>query len=147
MTETVDITPRFNLENVQAYADKHQTRDPQSHVAARLEVLSELSDLVDADAGPDGPGRLTFETLVWEIQRRHQSATQEFLGFFGGPELEASGTPEIRSGPSDEVLIALAKRDYGSEDIEIDGNAVVSRGDDPGAFVAAWVWVAFPDAS
>lgn len=26
-------------------------------------------------------------------------------------------------------------------EIEIDGNAVVSRGDDPGAYVAAWLWV------
>lgn len=26
-------------------------------------------------------------------------------------------------------------------EIEVDSNAIISRGDDPGAFVAAWVWV------
>lgn len=26
-------------------------------------------------------------------------------------------------------------------EIEVDHNALVSRGDDPGAYVAAWVWV------
>lgn len=33
-----------------------------------------------------------------------------------------------------------AKAIYGSDDIEIDNDAVVSRGD-AGAFVQAWVWV------
>lgn len=146
MTETVEVIPNFNLEKIQAYADEHECRDPQSHIAARLEVLSELSELIDANAERDGGEPMTFETLVWEIQRRHRAATQEFLGFFGGPEQTASESPEFRSGPSDEVLVALAKRDYASEDIEIDTNAVVNRGEDPGAFVAAWVWVDFPDA-
>lgn len=30
-------------------------------------------------------------------------------------------------------------------EIEIDSGAVVSRGDDPGAYIAAWVWVADED--
>ena len=31
-------------------------------------------------------------------------------------------------------------------EIEIDLDAKVSRGDDPGAYVQAWVWVYFPDS-
>lgn len=38
---------------------------------------------------------------------------------------------------------AAAKKEYGSEGrIEIDGNAIVSRGNDYGAYIAAWVWIA-----
>lgn len=45
---------------------------------------------------------------------------------------------------SDDDLRQAARAAYGSDDIEIDDNAIVSRGDD-GAFVAAWVWVRFED--
>jgi len=34
-----------------------------------------------------------------------------------------------------------ARKRYGSDDIAVDGNAGVSYGSDPGAFVAAWLWV------
>lgn len=186
MGKTISIEPAFNTAAIQAYGDRHTCRDPQSHVQARLELLSELSDLVDADAERAGGESMTFEKLVWEIQQRHQATTNEFLGFFGtadpaaseqqaasvphvflgrpdrwcevcnkpdrhsihifpDPPADDAPAPEIRSGPSDDVLRALARRDYASEDIEIESNAVVSRGEDPGAFVAAWVWVDFPD--
>lgn len=48
---------------------------------------------------------------------------------------------------SDEEFIQAARNKYASEGyVEIDDNAVVSRGDDPGAYVQAWVWVdADPD--
>lgn len=45
---------------------------------------------------------------------------------------------------SDDDLRQAARAAYGSDDIEIDDNAIVSRGDD-GAFVAAWVWVRFAE--
>lgn len=45
---------------------------------------------------------------------------------------------------SDDDLRQAARAAYGSDDIEIDDNAIVSRGDD-GAFVAAWVWVPFAE--
>jgi hypothetical protein len=45
---------------------------------------------------------------------------------------------------TDQEIIASAREQYGSDDCEIDDNAVVSRGDD-GAFVQAWVWVRYPD--
>lgn len=47
---------------------------------------------------------------------------------------------------TNEELIKLARATHGSDDIEIDDNAVVSCGDD-GAFVQAWVWVRYPDAA
>ena len=45
-------------------------------------------------------------------------------------------------GPDDAWYIASARDEYQTDgEIEIDDNAVVSRGSDPGAYVAAWVWV------
>jgi hypothetical protein len=40
---------------------------------------------------------------------------------------------------------AAACRLYDGEKIDVDEDAVVSRGDDPGAYVAAWVWVSDED--
>lgn len=34
----------------------------------------------------------------------------------------------------------------GNDDIEVDDNAIVSKGDDNGAYVMAWVWVSDEDA-
>jgi hypothetical protein len=46
---------------------------------------------------------------------------------------------------SDADYIALARTEYHEEGaIEIDDNAVVSRGSEPGAYVAAWLWVDTP---
>lgn len=43
---------------------------------------------------------------------------------------------------TDEHYRKAADRIYSSEgEIEIDDDAKVSRGDDPGAYVQAWVWV------
>lgn len=37
---------------------------------------------------------------------------------------------------------AMAREIYGEDGkVEVDGDAVVSHGDDPGAYVMAWVWV------
>lgn len=42
---------------------------------------------------------------------------------------------------------AAAERIHGSEgSVEIDDGAKVSRGDDAGAYVQAWVWVSDEDA-
>ena len=38
-------------------------------------------------------------------------------------------------------LIAIARREYQTDDIEIDDNAKISRTDENGAWVQAWVWV------
>ena len=47
-----------------------------------------------------------------------------------------------KSAPSDEEIYRAAKRIYECEgEIEIDSNASVSRGNDSGAYVQAWLWV------
>lgn len=46
--------------------------------------------------------------------------------------------------PTDAELIAQARAMYAS-DVEIDDDAVVSRGDDWGVYVQAWVWVPYPE--
>lgn len=51
--------------------------------------------------------------------------------------------------PTDEQMIEAAREKYQREgEIEIDdqvGTAMVSRGDDPGAYVQAWVWVYYDE--
>jgi len=43
---------------------------------------------------------------------------------------------------TDEQYREAARKQYGKDgQLEIDGDAEVSRGDDPGAYVQAWVWV------
>lgn len=43
---------------------------------------------------------------------------------------------------TNEQYVLAAKKLYTSEgEIEVDANAEVSRGDDDGAYVQAWVWV------
>jgi hypothetical protein len=45
-------------------------------------------------------------------------------------------------GNSDDWYRERAKELYGVEgEIEVDSNAQISRGDDAGAYVEAWVWV------
>ena len=48
--------------------------------------------------------------------------------------------------PTDEQVIALAKKQYHNEGtLEIDEGATISRGAENGAYVQAWVWVEFPE--
>ena len=48
--------------------------------------------------------------------------------------------------PSDDEIRAAARRIHEREgEIEIDPGAPISHGDDPGAYVQAWVWVYFDD--
>jgi hypothetical protein len=43
---------------------------------------------------------------------------------------------------TNEEYIRRARKEYQRDgEIEVDDNAVVSRGSDPGAYVQAWVWV------
>lgn len=73
----LDITPNFNLQAYQRYADKHETRDPQSHVSGRLEVLSHLSELA---TDPETTG----DDLRRAIREFHIEASAELLTFFAG---------------------------------------------------------------
>ena len=57
-------------------------------------------------------------------------------------KIEELSTDEKR----DAVIRQMAKDEHEIEgEVEIDDNAVVSEGDDNGAYVAAWVWVGFCD--
>lgn len=47
---------------------------------------------------------------------------------------------------SDDWIRARARELYCEEgEIEVDGNARISHGDDDGAYVEAWVWVPFEE--
>jgi len=59
---------------------------------------------------------------------------------------EASASDDEDEHPDDEAVRQAAVDQYYSDgEIEIDAGAPVSRGDDPGAYVQAWVWVYFSD--
>jgi len=46
----------------------------------------------------------------------------------------------------DQQLRELANDQYGRDgSVEIDDDAIISKGDEPGAYVQAWVWVEFPE--
>lgn len=57
-------------------------------------------------------------------------------------DVEEVETP-LALDADDTAYIAIARHQYGRDgEIEIDDDAVISRGDKRGAYVAAWVWVA-----
>lgn len=121
--------------------------------------------VVMEEAGPRVVVAFQEDPDGWAIYRRHrQSATGMALwveshGLFHDPtqamlnvselaleeyhEQEANATEEH---PHDEQFRQAAAEMYEDEGtLEIDANAIVSRGDDPGAYVQAWVWVAYSD--
>lgn len=53
---------------------------------------------------------------------------------------------EPQTTKKDERYRTAAKNNYAREgEVEIDGNATISYGDDDGAYVSAWVWVSKSD--
>jgi len=47
VTQSIDISPRINPENVQAYAERMQTKAPWEHISGQLHALSTLSAKYD----------------------------------------------------------------------------------------------------
>jgi hypothetical protein len=47
------------------------------------------------------------------------------------------------SDPRNQLIVNLAQSQAEEGCIEVDDNAVVSEGDDNGAYVQAWLWVSF----
>jgi hypothetical protein len=84
MTETIDITPVFNEDRIRDYADRHITRDPQTHLTAKLEVLAEISDLIEEFEDDDQHNsQQKYDVLTSLIGRRHREASHELLSWFG----------------------------------------------------------------
>jgi hypothetical protein len=82
-TETIDITPRYNEERIRDYADRFMTRDPQSHITARLEVLAELADLIEEFDDDPHTTEQKLDALTSLIGRRHREVSNELLSWFG----------------------------------------------------------------
>ena len=54
---------------------------------------------------------------------------------------------QVHKKLSDKEAVALAREEYQSAgECEVDENAKISRGDEAGAYVQAWVWVRWPEA-
>jgi hypothetical protein len=59
-----------------------------------------------------------------------------------GDEAINSGETAERAGKDDHWYRERAREPYGVDgEIEVDSNARISRGEDPGAYVEMWVWV------
>jgi len=43
-------------------------------------------------------------------------------------------------------LVVAARKKYCNDNVEIDEGCSVSVGDDPGVWVAAWVWITYKEA-
>lgn len=82
MSETVDITPNIDEGRYDAYGEKHETRDPQTHITARLELLSELATLIDDVLEAPGDSDSRLESLTNEITRQHRETSNELLSWF-----------------------------------------------------------------
>lgn len=80
-TQTISLAPHFNLKRIEAFAEAHQTRDPQSHLSGMLEVLSGLADFIDVNEED-----ITLGDLIVQIRSQHAAASQELLSWFG-PEV------------------------------------------------------------
>lgn len=80
--ETIDITPKFNLEKIQEYADRNFTRDPQTHLTAKLEVFAELADLIEQMEDDNTEEDRMLLALIDEIGKKHREASSELLGWF-----------------------------------------------------------------
>lgn len=84
MTETIDITPVFNENRIRDYADRNVTRDPQTHLTTKLEVLAEISDLIEEFEDDDQHNsQQKLDALTSLIGRRHREASHELLSWFG----------------------------------------------------------------
>ena len=52
----------------------------------------------------------------------------------------------MRDHMTDSDIIHAARAMYADgDDVQIDADAKISRGDDCGAYVQAWVWVPYPE--
>lgn len=51
---------------------------------------------------------------------------------------------ERKRSPRDKHILKLAQCEA-TDELEVDDDAIISEGDDPGAFVQAWLWVSLPD--
>jgi hypothetical protein len=81
--KTIDITPKFNQERVQAYAEAHSTTDPTSDIGARLEVLGQIADFAE-ELGFDThtTHQNVLEALLEEIQTQREILSTELISWF-----------------------------------------------------------------
>jgi len=92
MTQSIDISPRINPENVQAYAERVQTKAPWEHIAGQLHALSALSAKYDELSERWHGDELAWQ-FIHEFGEMHRTVSNEFLGMFG----EGSPLPEVPS--------------------------------------------------
>lgn len=97
-----------------------------------LQPILEAMQRAEEMGGPEGEEYLYLMSAVrMEATKRWSAASANF--------------PLLPGDLTDEEYRKQADSEYGSDDVEIDSDAIVSRDGEPdqrGAFVQAWVWVA-----
>src|SRR5262245_15241049 len=79
--------------------------------------------------------RINVPIPVVDLKRIRDAITE-------AKKLDSEISEHGHDGLSDEWYIAAAREEWEKDgEIKIDDGAVVSRSDDPGAYVQAWVWV------
>lgn len=78
-----------------------------------------------------------------EIGKSPDESSAKYLGELRAKLEKVLDIEEPQEGePTDEEYVNTAREIYHKDgETEIDAGAIVSRGDDPGAYVMAWVWV------
>lgn len=87
----------------------------------------------------------------WEAARNKLSKEVGFYDSIAIGEHDLTNHPSLQPDPEQSSEIANAFRNVAKSlqsggELEIDDNALVSMGEDPGAYVAAWIWVDNEDA-
>lgn len=87
---------------------------------------------------------LEMGCIIRRLDEEHEYL--EFWTHDGGYILDSrfsrNEATDASTDPADQAYRDAARRlHHRGGDIEIDDNAVVSRGDDPGAYVQAWIWI------
>ena len=116
---------------------------PSDFIALAQKLATELLNMRDtsseqtpAEDVADGNEPSYF--LCGRVDRKDLDAIIAYVPTADTNSEESTDSPDL-----DEAYRAAATQQWHREgEIEIDSNAVVSKGDDPGAYVAAWVWVA-----
>jgi hypothetical protein len=120
-------------------------------LTVQAELAQEYFAKRDAErelAGPDPFGLALVLNPQFTQCPTCETVTPIVYGPIGGACDDGCETPLVAYTPPDDAAMrAAAKAEYHAEgEVEVDDRAVVSRGEEAGAYVQAWVWVSFIDA-
>jgi hypothetical protein len=104
-----------------------------------LGLLEYLRHYPDTQLDADGKVRKVW-LFEYRIRQEQEVLPLALEGAISSQMLTAS-RPLVAENSDDDIIDDSAKELYGADGkIEVDSNALISRGDDRGAYVEAWLW-------